>query len=361
MSRKLFSKKAVSPVIATVLLIALVTAAAAIVYFVVMPTLQGNPEIVLVTKTFADQNGDDYADKLTLQIQNIGSQDAVIDSVKFFKYGTELNWTLVQTLPFAINVQTQTSLILTAATIDDVVRYPDKITIILSNNDEVLAIFDFTVDSKFSPIHTMYKEDFDDIPDGQSPEGWTYYLIATHGGGTHALADWKVQSGVLTYTQNDCNFIVLNDHSWDNVNISFDLKASDDDIMGIMFRYRDEDGTKKYYLVVFSNDHTLTDNRNGPHYTGDTMSAGKLYLYYAEDGPNNSGKLYEIASTSWTRQDNQWYNYVVVADGSHIKVYINGQLLLEATDTRLSQGSIGLLCGAMNGAQYDDILVWTGL
>lgn len=355
-----FKKKAVSPVIATVLLIALVVAAAAIVYFVVMPMLKGSPKVVLLSYSFSDVNSDDYADKLMLQLQNIGSADATINNVTFEKYGVAINWNIEQSLPTTIAIQGQKTLTLNAATIDDVVRYPDKITITIVYDDDSLAIFEFTVDAKFSPMHIMYNENFDDIPDGQPPTGWEYYLIATHGGGSHTIDDWAVQNGVLTYTKNDCNFIVLKDHTWDNVNISFDLKASDDDIMGIMFRYRNDGGTLKYYLVVFSNDHTLTDSRNGPHYTGDTMAKGNLYLYYAEDGPNNSGKLYEIAKTTWTRQDNQWYNYIVVADGSHIKVYINGQLLLEATDTRLSQGSIGLLCGAMQNAQYDDLLVWTG-
>ena len=38
-------RKAVSPVIATILLIALTVTAAAIVYFVVVPLLRGNPEL----------------------------------------------------------------------------------------------------------------------------------------------------------------------------------------------------------------------------------------------------------------------------------------------------------------------------
>jgi flagellin-like protein len=65
-------KKAVSPVIATILLIALTVTAAAIVYFVVVPLLRANPELVATDygKVAGTNN------KYEVTIQNNGGADA---------------------------------------------------------------------------------------------------------------------------------------------------------------------------------------------------------------------------------------------------------------------------------------------
>lgn len=68
-------KKAVSPVIATILLIALTVTAAAIVYFVVVPLLQKKPELVIVSP--AHVTGDNSQIQFT--IQNIGTGEASLD------------------------------------------------------------------------------------------------------------------------------------------------------------------------------------------------------------------------------------------------------------------------------------------
>jgi len=65
-------KKAVSPVIATILLIALTVTAAAIVYFVVVPLLQANPE--LVATGYGKVSGTD--NKYEVTIENNGGDSA---------------------------------------------------------------------------------------------------------------------------------------------------------------------------------------------------------------------------------------------------------------------------------------------
>jgi len=74
-------RKAVSPVIATILLIALTVTAAAIVYFVVVPLLRGNPELVLMDYELADTDASDLADELTLTLNNVGTAEATLATI----------------------------------------------------------------------------------------------------------------------------------------------------------------------------------------------------------------------------------------------------------------------------------------
>ncbi|NHJ38636.1 MAG: type IV pilin [Asgard group archaeon] len=70
-------KKAVSPVIATILLIALTVTAAAIVYFVVVPLLRANPELTPISYGKVPATIDQYE----ITIQNNGGAIANIDAL----------------------------------------------------------------------------------------------------------------------------------------------------------------------------------------------------------------------------------------------------------------------------------------
>jgi flagellin-like protein len=72
--RKKGNKRGVSPVIATILLIALTVTAAAIVYFVVVPLLQGQGEMVQMSGvTLTDSDVDGFYDTATIELFNIGT------------------------------------------------------------------------------------------------------------------------------------------------------------------------------------------------------------------------------------------------------------------------------------------------
>ncbi|NHJ46496.1 MAG: type IV pilin [Asgard group archaeon] len=70
-------KKAVSPVIATILLIALTVTAAAIVYFVVVPLLTAKPELVYLNPGKVPATTDEYQ----VTIQNNGGAVANIEGL----------------------------------------------------------------------------------------------------------------------------------------------------------------------------------------------------------------------------------------------------------------------------------------
>jgi flagellin-like protein len=78
--RKKGNKRGVSPVIATILLIALTVTAAAIVYFVVVPLLQGKGEIVQMSGvTLTDNDVDGFYDTATIELYNIGTDLVTLD------------------------------------------------------------------------------------------------------------------------------------------------------------------------------------------------------------------------------------------------------------------------------------------
>ncbi|MEA2070286.1 MAG: archaellin/type IV pilin N-terminal domain-containing protein [Asgard group archaeon] len=84
-------KKAVSPVIATILLIALTVTAAAIVYFVVVPLFQKQPELVIES---GPNHVTGQADQIQMTINNIGAGEASLDPAEFtltFDNGTSID------------------------------------------------------------------------------------------------------------------------------------------------------------------------------------------------------------------------------------------------------------------------------
>ena len=86
--KKSDNKRGVSPVIATILLIALTVSAAAIVYFVVVPLLQGKSELVqMSTLNLTDTDDDNKFDTITTELFNIGTELATLDSTQLTVLG----------------------------------------------------------------------------------------------------------------------------------------------------------------------------------------------------------------------------------------------------------------------------------
>ncbi|MCF2144244.1 MAG: type IV pilin [Candidatus Heimdallarchaeota archaeon] len=113
--------KAVSPVIATILLIALTVTAAAIVYFVVVPLLKGKPE--LVPLDYGKVSG--TTDRYKVEIQNTGGAEANIVGLDSF----DLTNTTGTIHPVAVYVGT------------DPVNFTSPY--VLNPNDSVTFILDF--------------------------------------------------------------------------------------------------------------------------------------------------------------------------------------------------------------------------
>ena len=88
--KKKGNRRGISPVIATILLIALTVSAAAIVYFVVVPLLQGKGELVLMSNIIlADEDDDGNYDTIEADLFNLGTDSIFLDdSIEIIIYST---------------------------------------------------------------------------------------------------------------------------------------------------------------------------------------------------------------------------------------------------------------------------------
>ena len=88
--RKKF-RRAVSPVIAVVLLIALSVAAAAVVWGIFGGFSDSNAALIIENTEFSDINGNQRSDQIVFTLRNIGSEDAEITSISFATAGQVYN------------------------------------------------------------------------------------------------------------------------------------------------------------------------------------------------------------------------------------------------------------------------------
>ncbi len=363
-------RKAVSPVIATILLIALTVTAAAIVYFVVVPLLRGNPELVLMDYELADTDASDLADELTLTLNNIGTADANLATITVIRNDVAANWDFEETDPVVVLQAQETDVVFVASSGADEFGYTELVEVVVTYDSGKTVTLTIKIPATFSRYVLIYEEDFEGTLDIGS---WEHTLFLTHGGGTHNLDDWVVQEqGGNHYwhcTNNDCQFIVLADplHKFADVNVSYDLRTNDNDANGIIFRYDDSGLYPNFYIVWFTKDHP--SSKNNP-YAGeidyfdwatpaDQIQQNKISLHYVE-GDADGFNWYKLKEADWTRQDNRWYTWRVITDGTSISLYIDDDVspTLTATDGNIATGYIGLISFANANSHYDNIYVW---
>ena len=116
--RKKGNKRGVSPVIATILLIALTVSAAAIVYFVVVPLLQGKGEMVQMSGvTLTDSDVDGFYDTATIELFNVGTDLVTLDEdVTLLVYSPTSNttsWLITSNLEFITQEQKEITILAT--------------------------------------------------------------------------------------------------------------------------------------------------------------------------------------------------------------------------------------------------------
>ncbi|MCF2144123.1 MAG: hypothetical protein K9W42_10510 [Candidatus Heimdallarchaeota archaeon] len=361
-------RKAISPVIATILLIALTVTAAAIVYFVVVPLLRGRGELVIFGYELEDTDATYYADKITTDIQNIGTAEVTISSVSITKDGEAISWALAEET-YVIGSSERRDIVFEAASAADELGSGELIYVTLAYDNGKEISFEFKVPGKFSRFVLLYEEDFE----SGLPSGWTHTLFYIHGGGHHNLSDWVLaeESGNHYWhcTSNDCQFIILEDplRNFASVNISYDLRTNDDDANGIIFRYDDSGEYAKFYIVWYTRDHPSP--RNGP-FTGETdyfdwatasdqIQPDKITVHYVEEDADG-WNWYKIAEVDWNRVNNRWYSWRVIADGANMGLYIDNSNTptLEWSDARISTGYVGLVSFANANSHYDNIYAW---
>jgi hypothetical protein len=172
------------------------------------------------------------------------------------------------------------------------------------------------------------------------PTGWSYFDEGTISG----PSNWRVVGGELAQQSNIRDGSTANDLAklgtyllyepglgWTSYKAKFKLRSTDDDTLGLMFRYIDEDNWYR-----FSWDAQLKQRRL-------VKKVGGAYTLLAADNvPYVVGRSYQVE---------------VVAQNSQLEVWIDGVRVLQANDTSHNRGSVAFHTWQNNGAYFDDLLV----
>jgi hypothetical protein len=120
---------------------------------------------------------------------------------------------------------------------------------------------------------------------------------------------------------------------WTDYTTEVTIKSTDDDAIGIMFRYQDENNYYRFSWDKSRNYRRLVKCENG------------VFTVLAEDSVQ-----YVIG---------QSYQVKIAAHGSTLQVSIDGNPIFSATDSTFSSGTIALYCWGNTGSYFDDITVTT--
>jgi len=119
--------------------------------------------------------------------------------------------------------------------------------------------------------------------------------------------------------------------NWTDYRLSLYLRSEDDDAIGIVFRYRD---AKNHYRF--------------------SMDRERKYRRLIK---MDAGKITVLAEDDFVYQLNQDYLITVEAIGPSLRVYQEGELVFDVTDSSFAQGRFGLYCWANQGTRFSDIRV----
>ena len=120
---------------------------------------------------------------------------------------------------------------------------------------------------------------------------------------------------------------------WTDYTTAVTIKSTDDDAIGIMFRYQDENNYYRFSWDQSRNYRRLVKCENG------------VFTVLAEDSdPYVTGKSYQVK---------------IAAQGSSLQVSIDGSPVFSVNDSTFSYGTIALYCWGNAGSYFDDIMVTT--
>jgi hypothetical protein len=178
-------------------------------------------------------------------------------------------------------------------------------------------------------------EDFSGDLDGWAP---------VDEGANEGPSVWTVVNGVLVQSSNiyggntdgadpvkPGTYFTTGDVAWTDYELQVRMLSQDDDAFGVMFRYQDADNYYRFSMDRQRAYRRLTKTVNG------------VTTVLAEDGV-----AYET---------NRWYEVRARVEGSRIRVYLDGVLLFDVTDSALNSGKIALYCWG-NPSQFDDVKVF---
>jgi len=178
---------------------------------------------------------------------------------------------------------------------------------------------------------------FEDFDDGDFA-GWT--IIDQ--GNMATPSDWSAATGTMIQSSNIYlspeNLTKLGTFAWypagmewTDYQLNLMMRSNDDDSIGVMFRYQDENN---YYRFEWDKQRAYC----------------RLSRF-----ENGSFKILGEAPNAYAI--GQWYDVEITAKGSKLEVFIDGLLIFSVTDNSLTSGSIALYTWGNAGGYFDDITV----
>jgi hypothetical protein len=195
---------------------------------------------------------------------------------------------------------------------------------------------DLTVTDSATP-QILLSEDFND----GDFNGWVLVDQGAYGGSMN----WSAATGEMvqssnTHTPLGTNPAQLGTYAywqagsgWTDYTTTVTIKSTDNDAIGIMFRYQDQDN---YYRFTWDKERS-------------SRSLVKV----------QSGVATVLAQDFVPYVTGQEYQVKISAQGSNLQVSIDGSPVLSATDSTFSSGTIALYSWANASAYFDDITVAT--
>jgi hypothetical protein len=154
-------------------------------------------------------------------------------------------------------------------------------------------------------------------------------------------SEWSAAGGVLTQSSNlnapsgaahfPGTYALAGDPFWRDVQIAARLRSDDDDGIGIMFRYADEDN---YYR--FSMDRQRSFRRLIK------KAAGVITVLWQDAVAYNIGQNYDLT---------------IRAVGSELRAHLDGEVLFTVYDGETHAGRIAFYCWGNTGAHFERVLV----
>lgn len=180
---------------------------------------------------------------------------------------------------------------------------------------------------------TLLAEDFNDVDHA----GWTMIDEGNH----NAPSAWSVADGALAETSNigfmggdngrRGTYALYTRGNWADYRFTLKMRSGDDDRFGVMFRVQDSD-----------NFYRLSWDRGSPGRKLWKREKG-VYTLLAEDAV-----AYEIGQT---------YSVEVIAEGSTLKVNIDGAPVFSVTDASFPTGTVALYASHNENSFFDDVLI----
>ena len=172
-------------------------------------------------------------------------------------------------------------------------------------------------------LYPLFSDNFND----GSPDGWE----TEHG-------SWEVEDGVLAQTSNYWSgglkggtYAFTGTYNWTDYSVSARVMSKDDDTIGLIFRYLNEDN---FYILSWNK-----------------QDKDLLFTRIL------NGRTTELVQKDLGYEEERWYQLEAKIVGNEMSAFIDGEKVFSVVDQRLNRGKAGLYCHGNDESYFDDFSV----